>query len=96
MHPFRHLIFGSTINEASFKKHLTLTYRGLVYARKCLKGPSEKFIKTKQVVMPEPKVSKGRTLLLDLDETLIHSCSLKDNPDHIIKAKGDPDDKVGY
>jgi CTD small phosphatase-like protein 2 len=28
-------------------------------------------------------------LLLDLDETLIHSCSLKEGPDYIVKAKGD-------
>jgi CTD small phosphatase-like protein 2 len=46
-HPWRHLIFSPNINEAAFKKHLTLTYRGLVYAKKCLKGPSDKFIKTK-------------------------------------------------
>lgn len=46
-HPWRHLIFGPGINENTFKKHLTLSYRGLVYAKKCLKGPSDKFIKTK-------------------------------------------------
>lgn len=54
-HPWRHLIFGPNINESSFKKHLTLSYRGLVYAKKCLKGPSEKFIKTKQVLVPDSK-----------------------------------------
>ncbi|KAL4450499.1 hypothetical protein ABPG74_019397 [Tetrahymena malaccensis] len=95
-HPFRHLIFSNSVTEATFKKHLTLTYRGLVYARKCLKGPSDKFIKSKQVAVPDSKYPKGKTLLLDLDETLIHSCSLKENPDHIIKAKADNDDKVGY
>ncbi len=62
-HPFRHLIFSGCTSEsniqiedtlnklesflANFKKHLTLTYRGLVYARKCLKGPSDKFVKSK-------------------------------------------------
>lgn len=46
-HPFRHLIFANNVSESTFKKHLTLTYRGLVYARKCLKGPSDKFIKSK-------------------------------------------------
>lgn len=34
-------------------------------------------------------VPKNRTLLLDLDETLIHSCSLKENPDHIVWAKSE-------
>jgi len=33
--------------------------------------------------------SKGNTLLLDLDETLIHSCSLRDGPDHIVVAHSD-------
>jgi CTD small phosphatase-like protein 2 len=32
---------------------------------------------------------RGKTLLLDLDETLIHSCSLKEGPEHIVKAKGE-------
>lgn len=95
--PWRHLIFGPTVSEANFKKHLTLTYRGLVYAKKCLKGPSDKFIKTKQVLVPDCRNSKGRTLLLDLDETLIHSCGLKDNPDYIVVARGEMGDenKIG-
>lgn len=46
-HPYRHLIFSSRVSETIFRKHLVLTYRGLVYAKKCLKGPSEKFIKSK-------------------------------------------------
>lgn len=54
-HPWRHLIFSHQINEETFKKHLILTYRGLVYAKKCLKGPSDKFIKTKQVLVPDAK-----------------------------------------
>lgn len=48
-HPYRHLIFSDQVSESTFKRHLMLTYRGLVYAKKCLKGPSDKFIKTKQV-----------------------------------------------
>lgn len=48
-HPFRHLIYGPSIGENSFNKFLQLTQRGLVYAKKCLKGPSEKFIKSKMV-----------------------------------------------
>jgi len=26
---------------------------------------------------------------MDLDETLVHTCSLKENPDNIIKTNGD-------
>lgn len=54
-HPYRHLIFSPLVTESTFKRHLTLTYRGLVYAKKCLKGPSEKFIKSKQIVVSEGK-----------------------------------------
>lgn len=62
-HPFRHLIFSDSVTESSFKRHLMLTYRGLVYAKKCLKGPSDKFIKTKQVSFNE---QKGFILLFKL------------------------------
>lgn len=54
-HPFRHLIFSPLVTESTFKRHLTLTYRGLVYAKKCLKGPSEKFIKSKQIIVNDGK-----------------------------------------
>jgi CTD small phosphatase-like protein 2 len=87
------LIFGPVVEETKFKRHLLLTYRGLAYALKCLKGPSDKFIKTKQVKMPEIKPD-FKTLLLDLDETLIHSCSLKENPKHVLTVYGDHGDSV--
>jgi len=68
----------------------------LVYAKKCLKGPSDKFIKSEMVALPDAKIPKNNTLLLDLDETLIHSCPLKE-ADHIVKAKGDygEESKIG-
>jgi len=52
----------------------------LYYSANNLKGPSEEFIKKKSVTLPEPKSTysinldaKKKFLLLDLDETLIHS-----------------------
>lgn len=54
-HPFRHLIFSPLVTEPTLKKHLSITYRGVVYSVKCLKGPTEKFIKTKQVSLVDPK-----------------------------------------
>lgn len=56
-HPYRHLIFSPYVTESILKKHLSITYRGLVYSVKCLKGPTEKFIKTKQVSLIDPKGS---------------------------------------
>lgn len=39
--------------------------------------------------MPECVVPKAKTLLLDLDETLIHSCSQRENPQVCVTAYGD-------
>lgn len=72
-HPFRNLIFGRHVSDEAFLKHLTITQSGLIYATKCLKGPSEEFIKTKTVEFPIEE-HKPKILLLDLDETLIHAC----------------------
>lgn len=54
-HPYRSLIFSPSVTESTLKKHLSITYRGLVYSVKCLKGPSDKYIKTKQVSLVESK-----------------------------------------
>ncbi|CAD8154277.1 unnamed protein product [Paramecium octaurelia] len=85
-HPFRHLIYGPSIGETAFNKFLQLTQRGLIYATRCLKGPSNSFIKTKMQVLPEARTPKAKTLLLDLDETLIHSCSAREKSQTCILA----------
>jgi len=54
-HPFRNLIFAPSVTESTFKRHITITYRGLVYAKKCLKGPSESYIRAKQVNLVDSK-----------------------------------------
>eukprot|EP00828_Plagiopyla_frontata_P043924 TRINITY_DN7017_c0_g1_i2.p1 TRINITY_DN7017_c0_g1~~TRINITY_DN7017_c0_g1_i2.p1 ORF type:complete len:402 (+),score=43.53 TRINITY_DN7017_c0_g1_i2:146-1351(+) len=85
-HPYKHLIFSGNCTENEFKRHIALVYRGLVYSKKCLKGPSEKYIASKQVKLPNPKVPKTKTLFLDLDETLVHSCTSKENPQKLVTA----------
>ncbi|CAD8163144.1 unnamed protein product [Paramecium pentaurelia] len=77
-HPFRHLIYGPLICENVFNKFLQLTQRGLIYATRSLKEPCKKYIKSKTLILPDAKIPKSKTLLLDLDETLIHSCSARD------------------
>jgi len=86
--PYRHFIFGPQIELDIFKKHLMILHKGLVYATKNLKSPSEKFIRSKQVIIPDPYQKRTKTLLLDLDETLIHSCLVRDNPDVILTYQG--------
>lgn len=62
-HPFRHLIFSPYVTESTFKRHLTITYRGLVYSKKCLKGPSEAYIRAKQVNLVDSKSNKTCVLV---------------------------------
>ena len=52
---WRHLIFSKKINDTSFKRHVILVYRGLVYSKKCLKGPSQRFLQSKQVNLCQSK-----------------------------------------
>lgn len=40
-------------------------------------------------MLPEASVKKDRTLVLDLDETLIHSCPPRDNPQVYVTAVGE-------
>eukprot|EP01017_Pseudomicrothorax_dubius_P030216 TRINITY_DN3749_c0_g3_i3.p1 TRINITY_DN3749_c0_g3~~TRINITY_DN3749_c0_g3_i3.p1 ORF type:complete len:434 (+),score=91.62 TRINITY_DN3749_c0_g3_i3:90-1391(+) len=87
-HPFRHLIFNPSIDETRFKKHLVMIYKGLVYSAKCLKGPSDKFIKAKQVDI-RSLANRPKTLCLDLDETMIHTCTMKEKPDVVLSTKDD-------
>ncbi|EGR33824.1 NLI interacting factor-like phosphatase family protein, putative, partial [Ichthyophthirius multifiliis] len=86
-HPFRHIVLNPNIDFITFNKFLLLTQRGLIYSSKCLRGPSEKYIKNKSIQIKKPKNSTGNILLLDLDETLIHSCGLNENPDAVIMAQ---------
>lgn len=52
--PYRWLHFSPLFKFERFKKHLTMTYKGLVYASKSLKSPSMKYITSKQVSVPDP------------------------------------------
>lgn len=86
-HPFRHLIFNPNIPPQVFKKHLNMLYRGLLYAKNCLKGPSSGFLEKKQITLSRKPESEGlKTLFLDLDETLIHSCSNREKNTFVVKT----------
>ncbi|CAD8048385.1 unnamed protein product [Paramecium primaurelia] len=77
-HPFRHLIFNPTISEETFEKHLRITQRGLIYSKRCLKGPSDQFIEKKKISLNRNNPSILNTIFLDLDETLVHASLQKD------------------
>ncbi|CAD8056861.1 unnamed protein product [Paramecium sonneborni] len=78
-HPFRHLIFNPTIQEEIFQKHLRITQRGLIYSKRCLKGPSDQFIEKKKISLPKINPQRLNTIFLDLDETFVHACLQKEN-----------------
>jgi CTD small phosphatase-like protein 2 len=93
-HPYRHLV-GTTIDKESFKKHLAMLYRGTVYSVKFLKGPSEKYLNSKMLTLPEPKsnyhantANRKKFLVLDLDETLIHTVQPREKSDVVLKLEG--------
>lgn len=54
-HPFRTLIFSPYASENIFMKHLLQTYKGLVYAKKCLKGQISDYQREKAVNLKEKK-----------------------------------------
>jgi len=89
-HPYRHFIFGPQPDLEAFKKHLLMIHKGLSYSIKSLKNPSEKFIRSKQVSLCELGPKKSKVLLLDLDETLIHTCLLRNNPDAVLNYQAAP------
>ena len=51
-HPFRHLIFAPKTTENLFKKHLLITYKGVIYSQK-LQNPSESFLQSRAIKLPE-------------------------------------------
>lgn len=73
-------MFSPKISEEKFEKHLNITQRGLIYSKKCLKGPSEQFIEKKKIELPRLNPNKLKTLFLDLDETLVHASTGRDIP----------------
>lgn len=57
--PYRHLIFSPKIESEKFRKYLAMTYKGLLYASNSLRSPSEKFIKSKQIELPDSIISNA-------------------------------------
>ena len=55
-HPFRHLIFAPKITENLFKKHLLITYKGIIYSQK-LQNPSENFLQSRALTLPESSLN---------------------------------------
>ncbi|CAD8067152.1 unnamed protein product [Paramecium sonneborni] len=90
-HPFRHLVYGKNINQNEFLRFLQIVQSGLLYACNSLKGPSEKFLRSRFIRLKESNQRKSKLLILDLDETLIHSCSSRDSPQVTIQLQDDED-----
>ncbi|CAD8155385.1 unnamed protein product [Paramecium octaurelia] len=92
-HPFRHLVYGKNINQNDFLRFLQIVQSGLLYARNSLKAPSDKFLRSRFIRLRESNQKKSKLLILDLDETLIHSCTSRDSPQVTITLQDDNEDK---
>ncbi len=78
--PASRFLLGTIPTVNDFRKFAAYLYQGLVYSICNLKGPSEEYLRKKSVKLPERKGkyylntdSTRKFLMLDLDETLIHS-----------------------
>mgnify|MGYP006976767659 FL=1 len=96
----RKLAFSPNVDIKLLKKHCSLLLRGLNYSLNLLKGPPLSYIQSRQIVLKENKSKRTilyfkslekstKTLILDLDETLITSCSARDDPDKVLIPEGD-------
>lgn len=85
----RKLAFSPNVDIKLLKKHCSLLLRGLNYSLNLLKGPPLSYIQSRQIVLKENKKKSTKTLILDLDETLITSCSARDDPDKVLIPEGD-------
>jgi CTD small phosphatase-like protein 2 len=70
-HPFRHLVFSKTVETQAFNDHIISVWRSLAFCQNNLKHPPEALIQSKLVVLPMAPRPGGKTLILDLDETLV-------------------------
>jgi CTD small phosphatase-like protein 2 len=80
---WRNFLFGPITEEEVLKNHLKIITDGLTYALKNIKPPSQSFVESRQMFI-EKKTHLKKTLILDLDETLINCCELRDGPDMIL------------
>jgi CTD small phosphatase-like protein 2 len=80
---WKNLLFGPNIDDDMLRNHLKIVTDGLTYALKNIKPPSLSFVESRQMML-EKKTHFKKTLVLDLDETLINCCELRDGPDMIL------------
>ena len=90
---WKNLVFSNVSDRETIKKHVKSVIEGLNYALNHLKAPSYSFIESRQISL-EKKTNFPKTLILDLDETLINSCLLEDQPDLILTPKVGSDIKI--
>ena len=86
--PFSHLIFSprSPVSKPEFVRFLKRLQNGLTYSTTSLGSPSESHIeskKTELVGFPAPEAGKKKTLVLDLDGTLVWAEASKEDRDAV-------------
>lgn len=89
---WKHLLYNpyyiNIIEIQLFKKYIQNIRANINYSKNMLVKPTIKYILARQQILNIPKhKQKKHYLFLDLDETLIHTCELNDDPDIIILTK---------
>ena len=51
---FRHLIFSPNVDKETLKKHLSQVHNGLIYSTQSLRGPTSKYLESRQISLGEP------------------------------------------
>lgn len=88
--PFRHLVFNKEfpLTKKEFIQHLRKIQKGLQYAKYLIKPPEQDKVAAKAV--PLEKITKGmKTLVLDLDGTLVHLAENKSDGHVVLQMKGE-------
>lgn len=87
-----YLIRSKTVTREKLIAYLGIVVKGLHYSIKCLKPPSLKVIQSRMIKLPEfpvhsrftshTEVPSGKTLFLDLDETIAYQCPESEPADY--------------
>ena len=59
-HPYAHMVRGQLVTKEEFARFSTCLYKDLLYSTKCLRGPSEKFIRSKHVELDVQAPEDGK------------------------------------
>ena len=70
---FGHLYYNQNLDDHRILKFASITSRGLLYSQKCTRPESSHTVLKEKIYLIPNVPPKPKTLVLDVDETLLHS-----------------------